>query len=97
MFLGCVLPVWPGHPCLVAVIVEALHYVEEKHAQDVRSFHVVRIFHFRAAGTNAARPANCGIQDSPGQILPAESARGVVITAPAWFHREPATHTRALN
>jgi hypothetical protein len=48
MFLGCVLPVWPGHPRLVAVIVETLHYVEEKHAQDVRSFHVVRIFHTKA-------------------------------------------------
>ena len=72
MFLGCVLPVWPGHPCLVAVIVEALHYVEEKHAQDVRSFHVVRIFHFGAAGTNAARPANRG-NTARDPALPVES------------------------
>jgi len=36
--------------------VEPLHYVERKHAQGVLSFHVVRIFHARAAGTNAAHP-----------------------------------------
>ena len=35
MFPGCVFPVWSGRRCLVAVIVEALQYVEEKHAQSV--------------------------------------------------------------
>lgn len=60
MFLGSVFPVWPGQPCLIAVIAEDLHYnyMEEKHAQDVQSFHVVRIFHLTAVRTNAARLAN---------------------------------------
>ena len=40
------------------MILEALHYVEEKHVQHVRIFHVLQSFHAKAAGASAAASAN---------------------------------------
>jgi hypothetical protein len=44
------------------MIVEPLQYAEEKHAQDVRSFHVVKRLHDKGMGTNPARPASRYLQ-----------------------------------
>jgi len=39
-------------------IVETLHYVERKHAQGVRIFHLAQSLHAKAAGINVAFSAN---------------------------------------
>jgi hypothetical protein len=39
-------------------ILEHLHYVEGKHALDVRNFHLMQRFHAKAASSNTARLAN---------------------------------------
>jgi hypothetical protein len=83
MFLGREIPVWLGHPSLMAVIVDPLQYVEEIHAQNVRSFQVMRSFHAKAAGTSGKCPANYDIPDSPRGVTsawrtllgPSEAAR----------------------
>ena len=41
-----------------AKILEALHYVEEKHAWHVRIFHVLQSFHAKAAGASVAASAD---------------------------------------
>ena len=41
-----------------AKILEALHYVEEKHVWHVRIFHVLQSFHVKAAGASMTAPAN---------------------------------------
>ena len=41
-----------------AKILEALHYVEEKHVQHVRIFHVLQSFRVKAAGASVAASAN---------------------------------------
>ena len=40
------------------MILEALHYVEEKHVQHVRIFHVLQSFRVKAAGASVAASAN---------------------------------------
>ena len=40
------------------MIAEPFQYVKEKHAQDVRIFHVLKTFHAKFAGTSATFPAS---------------------------------------
>ncbi len=41
-----------------AMILEAFHDMEEKHALHVRKFRLLKSFHAKATGTIAAYPAN---------------------------------------
>jgi len=44
-----------------AMILEALHYVEEKHVWRVRIFHVLQSFHVKAAGAGVGVAASANL------------------------------------
>ena len=45
------------------MILETFRYMERKHEQDVRKFHLMKRLRAKAVGANAASPVNPGIRD----------------------------------